>query len=211
MRIVIVGAPGVGKGTYADILKKRYNLPKINTGDLIRDEMAKKTEVGLLAKKYYDEGNLVPDDITIEMLKKRIIQDDCKEGFILDGFPRTIPQAEALEKIIKIDKVINFFASDEIIIQRLSGRRICRNCKAIFHVENIKPKEEGVCDLCKGELYQRDDDKPEAIKKRLEVYRKQTAPLIGFYKEKIADVDANRPFEIVDEIIADCDKVLGWN
>jgi len=210
MNIVLLGSPGVGKGTYAKRISKIYNIPQISTGDIFREAIKNKTEIGLLAKTYIDKGNLVPDDVTIKIVEERLKQDDCKNGFMLDGFPRTIAQAEALDKIVVIDKVLNFTASDEVIIDRLSGRRICKSCGAIYHIRNIVPKVEGVCDNCGGELYQRDDDKPEAVKKRLDVYKKQTALLIDYYKEKelLADIDANRPIEQVDEIIADVRKAL---
>ena len=210
MNIVLLGSPGVGKGTYAKRISKIYNIPQISTGDMFREAIKNKTEIGLKAKEYMDKGELVPDDITIGIVEERLKKDDCKNGFMLDGFPRTIAQAEALDKIIVIDKVLDFTASDEVIIDRLSGRRVCRNCGAIYHIRNIVPKVEGVCDNCGGELYQRDDDKPESVKKRLDVYKKQTAPLIDYYKEKelLADIDANRPIEQVDEIIADVKKAL---
>jgi len=210
MNIVLLGSPGVGKGTYAKRISKIYNIPHISTGDMFREAIKNKTEIGLKAKGYMDKGELVPDDVTIKTVEERLKKDDCKNGFMLDGFPRTIAQAEALDKIIVIDKVLNFTASDEVIIDRLSGRRVCKNCGAIFHIRNIIPKTEGVCDNCGGELYQRDDDKPESVKKRLDVYKKQTEPLIDYYKEKgiLADIDANKPIEQVDEIIADVRKAL---
>jgi len=210
MNIVLLGSPGVGKGTYAKRISKIYNIPQISTGDMFREAIKNKTEIGLKAKEYMDKGELVPDDVTIGIVEERLKKDDCKNGFMLDGFPRTIAQAEALDKIIVIDKVLDFTASDEVIIDRLSGRRVCRNCGAIYHIRNIVPKVEGVCDNCGGELYQRDDDKPESVKKRLDVYKKQTEPLIDYYKEKeiLADIDANKPIEQVDEIIADVRKAL---
>jgi len=210
MNIVLLGSPGVGKGTYAKRISKIYNIPHISTGDMFREAIKNKTEIGLKAKGYMDKGELVPDDVTIKTVEERLKKDDCKNGFMLDGFPRTIAQAEALDKIVVIDKVLDFTASDEVIIDRLSGRRICKSCGAIFHIRNIIPKTEGVCDNCGGELYQRDDDKPESVKKRLDVYREQTEPLIEYYKEKelLADIDANKPIEQVDEIIADVRKAL---
>ena len=210
MNIVLLGSPGVGKGTYAKKILGIYGIPQISTGDMFREAIKNKTEIGLKAKEYIDKGELVPDDVTIGIVEERLKQDDCKNGFMLDGFPRTIVQADALSGIIAIDKVLNFTASDEVIIDRLSGRRVCKNCGAIFHIRNIVPKVEGVCDNCGGELYQRDDDKPESVKKRLDVYKKQTAPLIDYYKEKnlLADIDANKPIEQVDEIISDVRKAL---
>jgi len=210
MNIVLLGSPGVGKGTYAGRISKIYNIPQISTGDMFREAIKNKTEIGLKAKEYIDKGELVPDDVTIGIVDERLKQDECKNGFMLDGFPRTIVQADALSDIINIDKVLNFTASDEVIIDRLSGRRVCKSCGAIFHIRNIVPKVEGVCDKCGGEVYQREDDKPESVKKRLNVYKNQTAPLIGYYNEKgiLAEIDANKPFEQVDEIIADVRKAL---
>ena len=210
MIIVLLGSPGVGKGTYAKRILGIYGIPQISTGDMFREAIKNKTEIGLKAKGYMDKGELVPDDVTIGIVEERLKQDDCENGFMLDGFPRTIVQADALSGIIAIDKVLNFTASDNTIIDRLSGRRVCKSCGAIFHIRNIVPKVEGVCDNCGGELYQRDDDKPESVKKRLDVYKKQTAPLIDYYKEKnlLADIDANKPIEQVDEIISDVRKAL---
>ena len=210
MNIVLLGSPGVGKGTYAKRISKIYDIPQISTGDMFREAIKNKTEIGLKAKEYMNKGELVPDDVTIEIVNERLKQDDCKNGFMLDGFPRTIPQADALSDVIDINKVLNFTASDEVIIDRLSGRRVCKSCGAIFHIRNIIPKTEGICDNCGGELYQRDDDKPESVKKRLDVYKKQTAPLIGYYKEKelLADIDANKPIKQVDKIITDVRNAL---
>lgn len=193
MKLIFLGAPGAGKGTIAKMVMEKYNIPQISTGDIFRDNVKNETELGKKAKEYIDKGGLVPDEITVGMVKERLIKDDCKNGYILDGFPRTIPQAEALENIDKIDKVIDFQARDDVIIQRLSGRRTCRKCGAIFHVVNIPPKVEGVCDKCGGELVQRSDETEDVIKNRLEVYRKQTEPLIDYYKKKemLAGVDAN--------------------
>lgn len=210
MNIILLGSPGVGKGTYAKRISKIYGIPQISTGDMFREAIKNKTKIGLLAKTYIDKGNLVPDDVTIKIVEQRLKKDDCKNGFMLDGFQRTIAQADALSGISKIDKVLNFFASDGIIINRLSGRRVCSECGAIFHVKNIPPKAEGICDLCQGKLIQREDDRPESVKKRLDVYNKQTAPLIAYYRGKgiLANIDANRPIEQVDEIIADARKAL---
>ncbi len=193
MKLIFLGAPGAGKGTIAKMVMEKYNIPQISTGDIFRDNVKSETELGKKAKEYIDKGELVPDEITVGMVKERLIKDDCKNGYILDGFPRTIPQAEALANIGKIDKVIDFQARDDVIIQRLSGRRTCRKCGAIFHVVNIPPKVEGICDKCGGELVQRSDETEDVIKNRLEVYRKQTAPLIDYYEKKgmLAAVDAN--------------------
>lgn len=208
MNLIFLGPPGVGKGTIAKEIVKQKGIPQISTGDLLRAAVKEKSELGKKAKEYMDAGKLVPDDLVINLLKERISRDDCKNGFILDGFPRTIPQAEALEGEVKIDNVLNFKAKDKTIIQRLSGRRTCKSCNAIYHLENIPPKVEGKCDKCKGELFQRDDDKPEAIKKRLEVYQKQTAPLIDYYKEKgiLTDIETEQP---IPEIVADTLDAIG--
>ena len=210
MKIILLGPPSVGKGTYAKMISKIYNIPHISTGDMLRNAVKNKTEIGLLAKKYIDKGDLVPDDVSIKLVEQRLKKDDCKNGFMLDGFPRTIAQADALSNIVAIDKVLNFTASKETIIDRISGRRVCKSCGAIYHIRNLIPKIKGVCDKCGGEVYQRDDDKPEAVKERFVVYRKQTEPLIEYYKEKglLADIDANWPIEQVDKVIADVRKAL---
>ena len=210
MNIVLLGSPGVGKGTYAERISKIYNIPQISTGDMFREAIKNKTEIGLKAKEYMDKGELVPDDVTIGIVEERLKKGDCKNGFMLDGFPRTIPQADALSNVVVIDKVLDFTASEEIIIDRLSGRRVCKSCGAIFHIRNIVPKVEGVCDNCGGELYQRDDDKPESVKKRLVVYKKQTEPLIEYYNKKgiLRSINADWPIEQVDNVITDVRKAL---
>ncbi|PIZ51908.1 adenylate kinase [Candidatus Woesearchaeota archaeon CG_4_10_14_0_2_um_filter_33_13] len=203
MKIIALGSPGVGKGTYATEIVKRYNILHISTGQIFRDNIKAATDLGKKAKSYIDAGKLVPDEVTIEMVKDRLKQEDCKNGFLLDGFPRTIPQANALATFSDIDMVINFKADHEIIIQRLSGRRICRKCGTTFHIVNIKTKIEGVCDVCGGETYQRDDDKPESIKERLKVYEQQTSPLIGYYQEKglLREITINEDFGASKESI----------
>jgi len=191
---MLLGAPGAGKGTVAGFLIKKLNLPSIATGDILREEAKTNNEL----KKIMDKGKLVPDELVSKIIEKRLKKDDCKEDFILDGFPRTIKQAGFLEqRNISFDYALNIKASEEVIIKRLSGRRICKNCNAIYHIENIPPKKEGICDKCGSELIQRDDDKPESIKKRLRVYEEQTEPLIKFYKKKgiLRDVDSNQPVE----------------
>ncbi len=184
MKIVLLGSPGVGKGTYASFIKEKYKIPHISTGDLFREAMKNETPLGKKAKEYYDAGKLVPDELTIQILSERIKRPDCKGGFMLDGFPRTLAQADALEKIAKIDVTINFFASDKVIMQRLGGRIICKNCGEIFNTVNRKPKKSGICDKCGGELYRRADEVPEIIKKRLDTYHQQTKPLEEYYKKK---------------------------
>jgi adenylate kinase len=206
MNLIFLGPPGVGKGTVAKHVTKEKSIPQISTGDLLRAAVKQGSELGKQAKEYMDSGKLVPDNLIINLMKERILEDDCKNGFILDGFPRTIPQAEALNNSdVKIDQVLNFKAKEETIIQRLSGRRTCKSCNAIFHITNIPPKTEGICDKCQGELFQRDDDKPEAIKKRLEVYKQQTEPLIEFYKKEeiLTDIETEQPIPgIVKDTLA---------
>jgi len=180
----MLGPPGAGKGTYASRLTKILGIPHISTGDMVREEIKKQTDLGKRIKEYSDRGILVPDEIIIKLLAERLKKQDCKDGFILDGFPRTINQAEALEKIAKIDLVINLEVPDEIIITRLSNRLICNKCGAIYNLLTLKPKKEGICDKCGGKLYQRKDDRPEVIRERLKVYRKQTEPLIEYYTKR---------------------------
>ena len=192
MKCIFLGPPGAGKGTLAFEVSKSYTIPHISTGDLFRAAIKDQTDLGKKVKAVIDSGALVSDDLTIALVKERLDKNDTKKGFILDGFPRTIAQAEALESIIEIDSVVNFDISDDEVIKRLSGRRICSSCGQSFHVEFVKPKKEGICDSCSGELIIRADDKIEAIQKRLENYRKQTAPLIDYYSKKnlIVNIDA---------------------
>ena len=184
MKKIFLGAPGSGKGTYASRISPKRNVPHISTGDLFRKNIEEQTKIGTIAKEFIDKGSLVPDETTIEMLKTRIENEDCKNGFILDGFPRTINQAEKLAEITNIDLVINMNVPNEIIIKRLSSRITCKDCGEIFNTLTLKPKQEETCDKCQGELIWRADQEPEVIKKRLEVYENQTAPLINFYKNK---------------------------
>lgn len=184
MRKIFLGAPGSGKGTYASRISPKLNIPHISTGTLFRKHMKEKTEIGTKIKKLIETGELIPDEITIEILKNRIKQEDCKKGFILDGFPRTTQQAEELTKISDIDIVINLCVPDEIIIKRLSSRTTCKNCGEIFNTTTLKPKQKGTCDKCQGKTIRRPDDEPEIIQKRLTLYKEQTAPLIDFYKNK---------------------------
>lgn len=185
MNLILLGAPGAGKGTHAEILTKQLNIPSVSTGNIIREALKSGTEVGKRAKSYADSGRLVPDDIVIEIIKERLAKGDCKNGFILDGFPRTIPQAEALDKMgVKIDKVLNLEVSEDLIMQRLSGRRVCEDCGASYNIFTKKPKVEGKCDLCKGTLVQRKDDEPQTVKERLKVYHEQTQPLVGYYEKQ---------------------------
>jgi len=187
--IILMGPPGAGKGTLAKQLKDELNLVHISTGDMFRDAIKAQTELGKLAQSYINRGDLVPDDVTIGLVRERLSQPDCANGFLLDGFPRTLPQAEALSEMTKeisreIDVVVNLDCDNKELVRRISGRRVCRNCGAPYHVVTLKPKKEGVCDLCGGELYQRKDDNLESFEKRYETYLESTAPLIDFYKEK---------------------------
>ena len=189
MKIIMLGAPGAGKGTQAQMIADKYGIPHVSTGDIFRENVKNGTELGMEAKKYMDQGALVPDELTVRILLDRVAQDDCKKGYVLDGFPRTIPQAEVLDKALtelgdKIDYAVNVDVPDENIINRMSGRRACVNCGATYHVVHIPPKKEGICDTCSSELILRDDDKPETVKNRLDVYHKQTQPLIDFYEAK---------------------------
>ena len=202
MKKIFLGAPGSGKGTYASRIAPKRGIPHISTGDLFRKNMKEKTKIGIKVKEFMDSGNLVPDEITIEMLKNRIENEDCKNGFILDGFPRTINQAKQLTKIADIDIAINMCVPDEIIIKRLSSRVTCKDCGEIFNTLTLKPKQEGICDKCQGELATRSDQEPEIIQKRLTVYEKQTAPLINFYKNKgiLQNVTCTDLFQSADEM-----------
>lgn len=185
MKILLLGAPGAGKGTQAEVICNRYNIPAISTGNIIREALKTGTEMGLKAKSYMESGALVPDEVVIGIIKERIFKDDCKDGFILDGFPRTIPQAEALDKMgIVIDKVIDIEVPDEKIINRMSGRRVCEKCGASYHLEYKKPKVEGICDACSGTLIQRKDDHPDTVKSRLDVYHSETEPLKDYYEKQ---------------------------
>ena len=189
MKIIMLGAPGAGKGTHAKKITEKFGVPAISTGDIFRENIKNGTELGKKAKEYMDAGNLVPDELVCDLVVDRLKQDDCKNGYILDGFPRTIPQAEALTAALAknddaIDYALEIFIEDQAIIDRMSGRRVCKSCGATYHVVNIPPKTEGVCDECDGELIVRDDDAPETVKKRLDVYHEQTAPLIDYYKKQ---------------------------
>ena len=196
---IFLGPPGAGKGSLAVKVAEDYKIPHISTGDIFRANIKAQTPLGVKVKAVIDSGALVSDELTFELVKDRIAQDDCKNGYILDGFPRTIPQAEMLESLVSDIKVVNFEIQDEIVIRRLSTRRTCKACGANFNVLTLPPKVEGVCDKCNGELYQRDDDKQESIMNRMEVYREQTEPLINFYKEKgkITDLDASIETDIL--------------
>ena len=189
MKIIMLGAPGAGKGTQAKMIAEKYSIPHISTGDIFRANIKEGTELGKKAKEYMDNGQLVPDELTVRILLDRVAKDDCKDGYVLDGFPRTIPQAEVLDEEVgklgeKIDFAINVDVPDENIIRRMSGRRACLKCGATYHIEHVPPKKEGICDTCGEKLVLRDDDKEETVKERLNVYHKQTQPLIDFYNKK---------------------------
>lgn len=209
MKIVMLGAPGAGKGTQAEMLAKKYDIPHVSTGDIFRMNIKNGTELGMEAKKYMDQGLLVPDELTVRILLDRVAKDDCKKGYVLDGFPRNIPQANVLEEALtklgdKIDYAINVDVPDENIIRRMSGRRACLSCGATYHIEHVPPKQEGVCDKCGQELVLRDDDKPETVTNRLQVYKDQTQPLIDFYAEKgvLHNVDGTKDMNEVFAAIA---------
>jgi len=185
MNLIFLGAPGSGKGTQAEQVNVKYNIPAVSTGNMLREAVKNGTEAGLKAKTFMDAGDLVPDEVVIGIIKDRIAQSDAKNGFILDGFPRTVQQAEALEKMgVNIDKVINIDVADEKIIARMSGRRVCADCGASYHIEYKPVKAEGTCDLCSGSVVLRDDDKPETVIARLKTYHEKTAPLIDFYESR---------------------------
>ena len=213
MKIIMLGAPGAGKGTQAKKIAEKYQIPHISTGDIFRANIKGGTELGMKAKTFMDQGMLVPDEITIGMLMDRIGQEDCINGYVLDGFPRTIPQAESLTKALaergeKVDYAINVDVPDENIINRMSGRRACLGCGATYHITFNPPVKEGICDTCGQELVLRDDDKPETVKKRLDVYHQQTQPLIDDYKnaEVLAEVDGTQPMDAVFQGIV---EILG--
>jgi adenylate kinase len=189
MNLILLGPPGAGKGTQAELLIEKYNIPHISTGDIFRAAIKEGTQLGIEAKRYMDSGQLVPDEVVIGIVKERLQKSDCQNGFLLDGFPRTVPQADSLDSFLqsqgkKIDAVINIEVESAVLLKRLTGRRVCRNCAAVYHVETKQTKTVGICDHCGGEVYQRDDDTPATVSKRLEVYAAQTEPLINYYRQK---------------------------
>ncbi len=212
MKIVMLGAPGAGKGTQAKMIAENYKIPHISTGDMFRLNIKNGTELGMEAKKYMDQGLLVPDELTVRIFLDRVAQDDCKDGYVLDGFPRTIPQAQVLEEALdklgdKIDYAIDVEVPDENIIRRMGGRRACTSCGATYHIEHVPPKKEGICDACGQGLVLRDDDKPETVEKRLRVYQEQTAPLLEFYKAKgvLRSVDGTQDMQ---DVFKDITEIL---
>ena len=213
MKIIMLGAPGAGKGTQAKQISGKYQIPHISTGDIFRANIKEGTELGMKAKTFMDQGALVPDELTVALVVDRIQKDDCKNGFVLDGFPRTIPQAEVLDKTLaemgeKMDYAIDVDVPDENIVNRMGGRRACVNCGATYHIVNIPTKVEGICDKCNSETILRDDDKPETVQKRLSVYHEQTQPLIDYYKSQgiLKTVDGTRP---MDDVFAAIVEILG--
>jgi len=209
MKVILLGPPGVGKGTAAKRMVQEYGIPQISTGDLLREAVKNQTELGLKAKHYMDSGKLVPDELVIGLLKERVAKEDCRKGFILDGFPRTIPQAESLGASgIKIDMVVNLHADENVIVGRLSGRRDCPKCGAIYHIQNSPPKKEGVCDACRASLITREDQKEEVIQHRLQVYRQQTEPLIQYYDQRGLQKTINA-VQSIDKVFSDIRNAIG--
>ena len=213
LRTILLGPPGAGKGTQAVRIVEKYNIPHISTGDIFRENIKKGTELGKKAQEYMNKGELVPDDLVIEIATTRLLEDDCKNGFLLDGFPRTVYQAEKLDEFLaahgaKIDKVLDIAVEKEELMTRLTGRRVCKVCGASYHVVNIPPKKEGICDVCGGELIQRADDNAETVANRIEVYEAQTMPLIEYYEKagNIAHVDGATG---LDNVFCDIVKALG--
>ncbi|MCX7832089.1 MAG: adenylate kinase [Actinobacteria bacterium] len=208
MVILFLGAPGAGKGTQASVISKKLGIPHISTGDIFREAVSQGTELGKKAKEYMDRGELVPDEIVIGIVKERLSKDDCRNGFVLDGFPRTVAQAEALDSALSelgknLDFVFNVEVSEDEIVRRLTGRRTCKQCNAVYHIEFNPSKVEAVCDVCGGELYQRDDDREETVRNRIKVYNEKTAPLIDYYQRKgiLIDINGELPVEKVTEEI----------
>ena len=212
MKVIMLGAPGAGKGTQAKMIAEKYGVPHISTGDIFRANIKGGTELGQKAKSYMDKGELVPDELVVDLVVDRVNQDDCTKGYVLDGFPRTIPQAEALDAALekmgqKIDYAIDVDVPDENIVKRMGGRRACVGCGATYHLVYAAPKKDGICDVCGGELILRDDDKPETVKKRLDVYHEQTQPLIDYYTKAGALRTVDGTIDI-DEVFAAIVKIL---
>ena len=213
MKLIMLGAPGAGKGTQAKKIAEKYQIPHISTGDIFRKNIKEGTELGKKAKAYMDKGELVPDDLVIEIATTRLLEDDCKDGFLLDGFPRTVYQAEKLDRFLtdhgkKIDHVLDIAVEKEELMTRLIGRRVCRACGATYHVVNMPPEKEGVCDVCGGELYQRADDTKETVENRIDVYESQTKPLVDYY-EKAGCIDHIDGAAGLDSVFADVARAIG--
>jgi adenylate kinase len=216
VRLVLVGPPGAGKGTQAQFIAAHASMPKISTGDIFRANVSQRTPLGLQAKKFMDAGDLVPDEITIDMVRERLGEEDAQDGFLLDGFPRTVPQAEVLDDMLaqldaRLDVVLELVVDDDEVVRRLSGRRTCRHCGHVWHLDFDPPSREAVCDRCGGELFQRDDDRPDTVRHRIEVYADQTAPLIAYYAERglLVGLDATGPVEDVTERAIDALRPYG--
>ncbi|MEA4988898.1 MAG: adenylate kinase [Anaerovorax sp.] len=213
MNLVLLGPPGAGKGTQATQIAEKYNIPHISTGDIFRKNVKEGTPLGKKAQEYMSKGELVPDDLVIELVEDRLTEDDCKSGFLLDGFPRTVYQAEKFDIYLKeknsaIDKVLDIDVEKDILIDRMIGRRVCKNCGATYHVKNMPPKKEGVCDVCGGKIYQRADDTLETVSNRLQVYLKQTSPLIDYY-EKAGNIAHINGAGALDKVFSEVVEVLG--
>ncbi len=213
LRTILLGPPGAGKGTQAVKIVEKYGIPHISTGDIFRENIKNGTELGKKAQEYMNRGELVPDELVVEIATDRLLKDDCKDGFLLDGFPRTVFQAEKLDEFLKahgqkLDVVIDIEVEKQELLTRLTGRRVCKKCGASYHIVNIPPKKEGICDICGGELFQRDDDTVETVENRIEVYKAQTMPLVDYYKKagNLAEIDGSGD---LDRVFADIVKALG--
>ena len=210
MKLIIFGPPSAGKGTQAQRLSKKYGIPQIATGDLLREAVAKKTPLGVKIKSYLDSGRLGPDDLIVQLISERVSKPDCADGYILDGFPRTMGQAEELDKMTKVDIVLNIVVDFEMLVERAIGRRICKQCAAVYHVKFNPPEKEGVCDKCGAELIQRDDDKEDTVRNRLRIYMEQTAPLVDHFKKQgiLVDIDGSRGIDgVFDQMVDAIEKV----